>query len=136
VTFDGEALRARVEASAYHRANEAVLEAIEPGRVVMRIRIQPFHLNPQDIVHGGVIAGLLDSVCGISLRTLLPDDVTHRTVQLSVTYLRAATEGTLVGTGRTVHSGRRVGNAEAEVHDEAGRLVARGTAVFVKLPVA
>ena len=100
----------------------------------MRIRIQDTHINPQGIVHGGVIAGLLDSVCGISLRTLLTPDVTHRTIQLTVTYLRAATEGTLVGTGRAIHEGRRAGHAEAEVHDDAGRLVARGQAVFGNLP--
>jgi uncharacterized protein (TIGR00369 family) len=133
---DLDALRERFARSPYHRWSSISLDDIEHGRVVLRLELQPEHLNPQGIVHGGVIAGLLDSVCGMSLRSILPEDRTHRTVQLSISFLRASVTGTLIGTGTAVHEGRRVGYAEGEVRDEAGKLVAKATATFINLPEA
>lgn len=132
--FNADELRARIAASPYHRSNEARLERLDRGHVEMRITVLERHLNPQGIVHGGVIAGLLDSVCGISLRTILSRETSHRTVQLNVTYMRAVREGTLLGIGRAIKEGRSLGHAEGEVRDEAGELVARGTGVFFNLP--
>lgn len=132
--LDPDELRERIRRSGYHRAHGAELTEVEPGRVVMRVRLGESHLNPQGIVHGGVIAGLIDSVAGISLRTSRDRDVGHVTVQMQVNYLRPAQAGELYGTGRVVHDGGRVGVAEAEVHDADGTLVARGTATFLNLP--
>lgn len=131
---DLDDLRARFARSPYHRWSSISLGELERGRVVLRLELQPEHLNPQGIVHGGVIAGLLDSVCGMSLRSVLADDRTHRTVQLSISFLRASTTGTLIGTGTAVREGRTVGYAEGVVEDEEGRLVAKATATFVNLP--
>lgn len=127
-------LRERILRSGYHRAHGAELTEVEPGRVVMRVTLGEDHLNPQGIVHGGVIAGLIDSVSGISLRTVRGRDVGHVTVQMQVNYLRPAKPGHLYGTGRVLHDGGRMGVAEAEVHDVDGALVARGTATFLNVP--
>jgi uncharacterized protein (TIGR00369 family) len=130
-----EELFARIGRSPYHVENGIELVEASPGRAVMRMRIAEAHMNPQGIVHGGAIAGLLDSVCGLSLRTQLEGGVQHRTVQLNVNFLRAAQAGVLTATGTAVHDGRRTSMSEAEVRDEAGKLVARATATFVKLDV-
>lgn len=129
-----EELRARIARSPYHTWAGATLEEVEEGRVVMRVDLEHHHLNPQGIVHGGVIAGLLDSVCGLSLRTILPADVSHRTVQLSITYLKAARTGVIRGIGTAVHESRRVGFAEGEVRDTDDNLLARASATFFNLP--
>lgn len=136
MTFDPEELKARIAASPYHVWSGISLVEVSEGHVVMRMQMQPHHLNPQGIVHGGVIAGLLDSVCGLSLRTVLPEDVTHRTVQLNINYMRAAKTGDAVtAVGRAVKEGRTVGYSEGEVLDARGRTVARATGTFVNIPI-
>lgn len=131
--LDADALRARIAASPYHKANGITLDEVEPGRSLVRMEIAAEHLNPQGVVHGGVIAGLLDSAAGTCLRSLLAENAEQRTVQLQVTYLRAATAGILLGEATAVHSGRRMSYAEAEVRDEEGNILARGTATFLNL---
>lgn len=127
-------LRERIARSPYHVHNGITLDECEEGRVVMRMQIAEHHRNPQGIVHGGAIAGLLDSVCGLSLRTLLPPEITHRTIQLTITYLRPGRSGLLEAVGTAVHSGSRMGYSEAEVRDEQGKLVARATGTFLRMP--
>ncbi|HVE91202.1 MAG TPA: PaaI family thioesterase [Actinomycetota bacterium] len=133
---DYDAIRQRVAASPYHRWMGAELVDLAPGLATMRLEIAEHHLNPWGIVHGGVLAGLLDSVCGLSLRTLLPPDRTHRTIQMSVTYLKGAGSGHLVGRGRAVNKGRSLGHADGEVYDAAERLLARATATFMTVPAS
>ncbi|HEY4669358.1 MAG TPA: PaaI family thioesterase, partial [Tepidiformaceae bacterium] len=45
------------------------LEA-EPGRTLCRIELREEHLNYNEVVHGGVISGLIDSAAGGAVRTL------------------------------------------------------------------
>jgi uncharacterized protein (TIGR00369 family) len=49
-----------------------ILEA-EPGRSVARVRMRPELANPVGLMHGGVIASLIDT--GIAYALLLRDDV-------------------------------------------------------------
>lgn len=128
-----DAMRARIATSAYHVANGITLVELVPGRAVLRMELKPQHLNPQGIAHGGAIAGLLDSACGLCLRSLAAEGHVHRTVQLNINYLRSPSEGVLTATGTAVHTGRTTGLAEAEATDDQGRLVGRATATFVNL---
>lgn len=135
MTVDPNEIRERIASSPYHHWAGMRLDVIEPGRVEVILELAGHHLNPMGIVHGGVLAGLLDSCCGLALRTALPDGLDHRTVQLQIMYLRAARTGTVRGVGRAVHSGRRVGYAEAEAVGDDGTLLAKATATFVNLPL-
>ena len=100
----------------------------------MRLHVSEHHLNPGGIVHGGVIATILDSSIGVALRTRLDLDRTHVTVNLSIGYLRPLRVGTMVARAHAVHSGDRIGYGEADVFDEEGTLLARGTATFLVVP--
>jgi uncharacterized protein (TIGR00369 family) len=92
------------------------------------------HFNPQRIVHGGIIAAMADTAIGLALRSILVPGSTHRTAQLGVHFL-AKGEGTrLVGRGRALHLGTRMGYGEAEVLDRDQQLLARATATFIVLP--
>lgn len=127
-------LRERIASSPFHVWSGITLDEMEPGRVVMSMTIAPEHLNPQGFAHGGVIAALLDSVCGMSLRTLLVEGEQHQTIQLNINFLRGARGGErLTGSGRALHSGRSTGYSEGEIRDAQDRLVARATGTFLKL---
>jgi acyl-CoA thioesterase len=103
---------------------------VDEGESHLELDVQPHHLNPGGIVHGGIIATILDAAIGLALRTTIGTR-SHVTVQLDVHYLTAANGGTLTGRGHAVHSGRRTGYGEAEVTTADGRLVAKGSASFL-----
>lgn len=126
-----ERIRSRVNGSAFARWTGLRVAAIDDGSSEVCLDLEPHHLNPGGIVHGGIIASLLDAAIGIALRTKLGMDRTHVTVNLSINYLRPASAGTVIARGTAVRSGERTGYGEAELLDDQGRLLARGNATFL-----
>lgn len=108
--------------------------AFDQGRGRMELTVEPRHLRSLEIVHGGVVATLLDSVMGMAAGSLAPPDSYVVTVQLNVHFLRPAREGeSLVATAQVIHSGRQTAVARGEVHASAGALIASGSATFLHL---
>ncbi len=127
-------LRNRVASSPFHRWAGMELVSVGDGRAEVAMDLQPHHFNPQGIVHGGITAAIADTAIGLALRSMLKPGLTHRTAQLNVHFV-AKGEGTrIVGRGRSVHLGQRMGYGEAEVVDGEGRLLARASATFIVLP--
>jgi uncharacterized protein (TIGR00369 family) len=124
-------IRERLGVSEFVKWFGIELVSLGNGEGTLRISLEPHHLNPGGIVHGGVVATLLDGVIGIALRTRLPLDRTHVTLQLQVTYLRSVGAGSIIARGTAVRSGTRVGYGEADLTDESGTLLARATATYV-----
>src|SRR5205823_5537771 len=60
--------------------------------------------------------------------------LTHRTAQLNVHFLAKGEGGRLVGRGRAVRLGQRMGYGESEVTDGSGQLLARASGTFIVLP--
>ena len=94
--------------------------------------------NPIGSVHGGYAATLLDSACGIATHSTLGPGRGYTTLELKVSYLKGMTDrsGTVRATGRVISSGKRVAFAEAELHDEAGRLCATATSTLLVFDLA
>lgn len=107
----------------------------ERGHVTGRIGLRDEHLNYNEVVHGGVISSLVDSVAGGCVRTCrTPEEIArqpHATSDLHVVYLSPATGSELVAEGRVVKQGRTAVFTEVDVRDDRGRTVARGMVTFV-----
>ena len=107
----------------------------ERGHVVGRVKLRDEHLNYNEVVHGGVISSLVDSVAGGCVRTVRSlEEIKarpHATSDLHVVYLSPATGAELVAEGRIVKQGRTAIFTEVDVTDDRGRLVARGLVTFV-----
>lgn len=109
---------------------------MEPGQATLRIRLRDHHLNYNNVAHGGVLSGLVDSAAGAAIRTLRSvEEIAarpHATSDLHVQYLAGAkANSTLVATARVVKLGRTAIFCEVGVEDDAGRLVGRGSVTFV-----
>jgi uncharacterized protein (TIGR00369 family) len=129
-----EALRERIAESPFHGWAGMELVRVGGGEAELAMKLEDHHFNPQRIVHGGIIAAIADTAIGLALRSILAPGSTHRTAQLGVHFL-AKGEGTrLVGRGRALHLGTRMGYGEAEVLDGDEQLLARATATFIVLP--
>jgi acyl-CoA thioesterase len=124
-------IRDRFGSSQFARWMGISLVSIGDGASELRLDLQPHHLNPGGIVHGGVIATLLDACIGLALRTKLGMDLNHVTIELGIHYLAPARAGALIGRGRAVRTGDRVSFGEAELTSEKGRVLAKGSATFL-----
>jgi uncharacterized protein (TIGR00369 family) len=90
------------------------------------------HLNRSGVVHGGVLATMLDVTLGYCGIYTDEPGRTRRAVTLSMTttYLGQAKAGTLSCVARRRGGGKTVFMATGEVLDAAGTLIAMGEATF------
>ena len=116
------AAEARVRASFSRQGVMATLGAalaeVGPGRVVIELAIEPRLSQQHGFLHAGVVVTALDSACGYSALTLMPEDVEVLTVELKVNLLAPASGERLVAEGEVVRAGRTLtvcrGDAFAE----------------------
>jgi uncharacterized protein (TIGR00369 family) len=101
---------------------------VEPGRAVMCIDVEDFHLNGNGTLHGGVYASLIDNAMGISVAALV--GVRTATTQMNVHFLGPVSSGRITCRSEVVHRTRRTATAEAKVYDAEENLVAMGTGAF------
>jgi uncharacterized protein (TIGR00369 family) len=106
----------------------AKVEEVEPGRSVIYIDVEDFHLNGVGTLHGGVYASLIDNAMGLSVLALV--GVRTATIQMNVHFLGAVGRGRITCESEVVHRTRRTATAEAKVRDADGNLVAMGTGAF------
>ena len=92
------------------------------------------HLQPFGIVHGGVLATLIDTAPFWAVFLRLPEDAGLVNIDLKLNYLKPVQGGKLQACGRAIRSGNSISYAEARVQDEEGRLLAHGTSTLMTLP--
>jgi uncharacterized protein (TIGR00369 family) len=78
-------------------------------------------------LHGGIMATIMDEAIGIAIYTL--DDTNFfASINLAVDFLRSAKLGEVITAhARVVRRGRRIVNAECQVHNASGELLAKGS---------
>lgn len=98
-----------------------------PTEFVAELDIDERHLQPYGIVHGGVLGGMIETVCSTSAAlNVFSEGKSTVGLENSTSFLRAVRSGKLRCTSRPLVMGRRSHVWEAEVHDERDRLVATG----------
>ena len=76
------------------------------------------------VVHGGMVATLLDTAMGGACASTLTDDEGFLTADLRVEFYRPARPGRLRADGRVVQRTRRIAFCAAELTDADGQLLA------------
>lgn len=82
-------------------------------------------------LHGGVIASMIDSAIAVAVNQQLDPGEGASTVELKVNYLSSISEGTLWGEGKVIKKGRNIVVAQGEIKNDAGKILAIGTATFM-----
>ena len=100
----------------------------------VELSVDERHLQPFGIVHGGVLATLIDTATFWAVFMRLPEDAGLVNIDLKLNYLRAVSSGQLIAEGTGIKSGRTISYAEASVSDSDGKLVAHGTSTLMALP--
>ncbi|MCS7218149.1 MAG: PaaI family thioesterase [Thermus sp.] len=88
----------------------------QEGEVAFALPVRPEFLQHLGVVHGGVIAALLDNALTFAGGMALGPQVL--TVEFKVNFLRPAQGGRLVAKGRVVHAGKRLAVVQGEVASE------------------
>lgn len=94
---------------------------VSTGSATTRLKIGKEHLNSHNTVHGGAIFSLADSAFAVACNS-------HGTVavaiNVSISFVKAISEGTLTAEAREVSLGPKLGNYSIRVTDGEGDLVA------------
>jgi len=101
------------------------IDAIEDGRVRMRLPLRPELLAPNGYLHAGTVVALADSACGYGCIASLPEGATgFTTIELKTNFLATALEGTLHAESQRIHGGRTTQVWDATVSNENGKTLA------------
>lgn len=109
--------------------------AASEGHATWRLAVRECHLRTLGILHGGVVAVLLDTALGRAVSTVCPANLTAVTAQLNVNFVRPARAGeVLLASGEVQHFGRRTAVARGELRTDSDILVATASGTFFFVP--
>jgi len=108
------------------------LESIKPGEATLSLEIRDDFMQNNGVVHGGVIASLIDSATAFSIIPLLGKDERITTVDLTINYLRPLVSGTIKATARVLREGGRVIVTSADVFDPVGNLASTALSTYLR----
>jgi len=102
------------------------------GHAVLELALAHKHCNRAGIVHGGVLATLIDTSCGFAATWCPQPGRVRRVVTLSLTttFTGPARHGTLRAIAQRKAGGSRIVFCSAEILDGSGRLIAMGEGSF------
>ncbi|HRH58573.1 MAG TPA: PaaI family thioesterase [Chitinophagales bacterium] len=117
--------------------NARVIEVNE-GYVKMSFTVEKYMLNPIGIMHGGIMATILDEVMGAASFTLgRPNG--YSTINMNIDYLNPAKAGdTVIAEGHVVRAGKTILHLKAKIYsadntsvDNKGKLLAKATSNMI-----
>lgn len=123
-----------VNSSPYPRHMSMRLADIGIDQADIELEAGQCHLQPYGIVHGGVLATLIDTATFWAAFMRIPEDAGLVNIDLKLNYLKPVISGRLLAEGRAIRSGRAVSYSEARVLDANGDLIAHGTSTLMTLP--
>jgi len=123
-------LRSRIAASPFHSAFGVEVESARRGEVHLAWEARDEHRNLQGLVHGGVLATLVDMAMGLAIRSVVGPARRHVTIEMTVHYLRPATPGRVVAIGSALRVGSQIGFAEGTVVDASERPLVRASGTY------
>ncbi len=106
------------------------LEEVRLDYARMRLPFRADLIQPAGVVHGGVIAALIDTVVVPALASPYDTFPGLLTIDLQVQYLGAVRGEDMIAEGWIVKRGRSIVFCRAEVLSASGELVATGTLTY------
>ena len=98
----------------------------QAGSTRFRMKVEQRFCNPMGNLQGGIITTMLDDTAATSMIVKAGRKIAVPTVEFKVSFFAPAPLGSVVeSVGRCVKLGKRIGFAEADLFDAAGKLLAR-----------
>lgn len=106
------------------------VEELRKDYARMRVPYRPEFRQPAGVVHGGVIATLIDTVVVPAIGSAYDEPRAFFTVDLTVRFLAPIVGEDAVAEGWIVQRGRSIVFCDAEVRSASGKLAATGSLVY------
>ena len=102
-----------------------------PERATIEVDVSDIHLNGIDVVHGGVMASLIDTAAAhAAIYCPVAGHIRQAmTVSMHVNLVGNVKTGTLVASARVRKAGKTIFVSACDVHDQDGNLLATGEVV-------
>jgi len=108
------------------------LTDIQRGFVVFEGQVTE-GLTQNGILHGGVLAAILDTACAAAAISVDFPDSYATTAGLQVSYLRSIKQGTFRAEGQCIKSGKNLLFSEASVRDSSDELLATASSQLIRI---
>jgi uncharacterized protein (TIGR00369 family) len=130
-----ERVRNSFNRQGFMRSLGAVLESVEAGSVTITCDVDERWTQQHGLIHGGVVASLVDVACGYAALSTMPADREVLTVQFTINFLKPANTDRVIAVGKIIQSGRTLTICEGSVFDSSrSQLLARMTATMIAIP--
>jgi uncharacterized protein (TIGR00369 family) len=105
-------------------------------RVVLELDVEPLHLQPAGVLHGGVHCALVETAASIGGHVWLDGRGTVVGLSNRTDFLRPFAAGQLTATASPIDRGPAQQLWLVEITDSAGKAIARGEVRLHNLPMA
>ena len=108
----------------------------DKGQVEVGFTITDDFINMQGVLHGGAYATMLDTACGVAVRSRLDMDkfAGHATLELKTSYIKAGAPGDYLAKGQVQRIGKSIAFADATLYSSDNELVGSASATFILRP--
>ena len=131
---DDHRLKILNEAGGFNAQNGIKLTAWDDGFGAVRVELTAHHVNPMQLVHGGLYNAMLDVALAMtgSFRPAPDPLIPGLTLSLTTKFLAAATldDQYLIAEASRIGGGKSVFFADGTVRAPCGRLIATASGVF------
>jgi uncharacterized protein (TIGR00369 family) len=110
------------------------IKDLQWGTCLLEVKLEEKHLQPFGMVHGGVLASVVDSAAFWAVFPQVEKGMGLTTVEMKLNYLAPAQKGKLVAQGRCIKMGKTLALGETHVRNGEGALLAHGTATMMVVP--
>ncbi|TFG28607.1 MAG: PaaI family thioesterase [Promethearchaeota archaeon] len=90
-------------------------------------------LTQNGMIHGGVLASMIDSTCACAAFSLIYPEGWVTTIDLQVSYLKPVSKGTLIAKAECLRSGKNISFCESKIYNDKGELICIGTSQLLKV---
>ncbi|MFX1377197.1 MAG: PaaI family thioesterase [Promethearchaeota archaeon] len=102
------------------------------GNAIFGITIRK-DLTQNGMIHGGVIASLIDSSCACAAFSLIYPNGYVTTIDLHVAFLKPVSKGKLLARAKCIKSGKNIYFCKAKVLNEENKLVSTGSSQILRI---
>lgn len=116
----------------YYSTLNFELQEISNGRAIFEIKIRD-KLTQYGLIHGGVLASLVDSICAYTAISLILPKGYVTTIDLQVEFLKPVSSGRLKAIAKCIKSGKNIFFCKAKVWNEKGDLICIGSSQLLRI---
>ena len=102
------------------------------GSATYQLSVREELTRMRGILHGGAIASLMDTAAAFAVHTLLEPEQWTVTVDLTLHFLRPASEGHVTAHAHVVRNGRKLVTLTIEAKDQTDATIAIASTTYIK----